>query len=84
MDFLHFGSVSLQPNTNIGHLREELNNMVGNAIWYNVCKNKSASFKLGHLLNTRPKYVHVHKIKNVSAKTNVNCVYEKQTKITKC
>jgi len=34
MDFLHFGSVSFQPDTNIGHLCEELNNMVGNAIWY--------------------------------------------------
>jgi len=41
-------------------------------------ENKSASFKLGHLLNTRPKYVHVHKIKIVSVKTNVNCVYGKQ------
>ena len=33
MDFLHFGSVSFQPDTNIGHLCEELNNMVGNAVW---------------------------------------------------
>jgi len=47
-------------------------------------ENKSASFKLGHLLNTRPKYVNVHKIKIVSVKINVNCVYGKQTKITKC
>ena len=34
MDFLHFGSASFQPDTNNGHLCEELNNMVGNAIWY--------------------------------------------------
>jgi len=36
MDFLHFGSVSFQPDTNIGHLCKELNNMVGNAIWYDT------------------------------------------------
>ena len=36
MDFLHFRSVSFQPDTNIGLLCEELNNMVGNAIWYDT------------------------------------------------
>jgi hypothetical protein len=36
MDFLHFGSVSFQLDTNIGHLCEELNNKVGNAIWYDT------------------------------------------------
>jgi len=36
MDFLHFGSVSFQPDTTIWHLCEELNNMVGNAIWYDT------------------------------------------------
>ena len=39
MDFLHFGSVSFQPNTNIGHLCEELNSMVGNAIWNDWLSN---------------------------------------------
>ena len=36
MDFLHFGSVSFQPDTNLGHLCEELNNVVGNAIRYDT------------------------------------------------
>ena len=36
MDFLHFGSASFQPDTNIGHLCAELNNMVGKAIWYDT------------------------------------------------
>ena len=45
MDFLHFGSVSFQPNTNIGHLCEELNNMVGNAIW-NDCMSNLFAYNL--------------------------------------
>ena len=36
MDFLHFGGVSFQPDTNIGQLCEELNNIIGNAIWYDT------------------------------------------------
>jgi hypothetical protein len=36
MNFLRFASVSFQPDTNIGHLCEELNNVVGNAIWYDT------------------------------------------------
>ena len=45
MDFLHFGSVSFQPNTNIGHLCEELNNMVGNSIW-NACVSNLFAYNL--------------------------------------
>ena len=36
MNFLHFGTVSLQPHTKIGQLCKELNNIVGQDIYYDT------------------------------------------------
>jgi hypothetical protein len=38
MDFLLFNDVSLLPNSGIGHLCEELNNIVGQGLWYHEYK----------------------------------------------
>lgn len=36
MDVLEFADLLFRPITNIGHLREELNNILGDSIWYNI------------------------------------------------
>jgi hypothetical protein len=36
MDFLHFQSVSLSPDSGIGCLCENFNNVIGRGIWYNT------------------------------------------------
>jgi len=36
MDFLHFDGVSFQHNIDIEKLCEELNNIIGNAVWYDT------------------------------------------------
>jgi hypothetical protein len=36
MDFLHFQSASLYPNSGISHLCEDLNNVVGHGIWHDT------------------------------------------------
>jgi len=43
MDFLHFGSVSFQPDTNIGQLCEELIKIVGQGIYYDTFKIRTQS-----------------------------------------
>jgi hypothetical protein len=36
MDFLHFRSVSIYPDSGIGYLCENLNNTIGHGIWYDT------------------------------------------------
>ena len=36
MDFLDFDNVSFLPNSSIGRLCEDLNNIAGHVIWYNT------------------------------------------------
>ena len=38
MDFLLFNDVSLLPKSGLGHLCENLNNIVGHGIWYEKYK----------------------------------------------
>jgi len=38
MDFLDFKDILFRANTNMGRLREDLNNVVGEGIWYDTFK----------------------------------------------
>jgi hypothetical protein len=38
MDFIEFADVSFRPNANIGHLCEELNKVIGEAVWHDTFK----------------------------------------------
>jgi len=44
MDFLDFRPVSFLPNSSIGHLCEDLNNTVGNGVWYDNFQVKNTNW----------------------------------------
>lgn len=44
MDFLDYGEVSFRANTNIGRLCEDLNNLVGEGIWYDTFKIQNSKW----------------------------------------
>jgi hypothetical protein len=46
MDFLEFTGVSFQPDTNVGHLCEELNNIVGKGISYDTLDIRNVKWLL--------------------------------------
>jgi len=44
MDFLDFRAVSFLPNSSIGHLCEDLNNIVGQGVWYDTFHVKNTKW----------------------------------------
>lgn len=44
MDLLHFNCVSLLPRSGIGHLCEDLNNIVGLGLWYDEYKVRNTQW----------------------------------------
>jgi len=49
MDFLHFRNVFFLPNSSIGRLYEDLNNIVGQGVWHDIFQAKNT--KLFCLVN---------------------------------
>jgi len=54
MDFLDFTNVSFLPNSSIGELCEDLNNIVGEGIWYDTLKvqNTKWLWLVNHIVTT--------------------------------
>jgi len=44
MDFLNFRDVSFLPNSSIGRLFEDLNNIVGQGVWYDTFQVKNTKW----------------------------------------
>ena len=44
MDFVGFADISFRPNTSIGRLCEDLNNIVGYGIWYDTFQVQNAQW----------------------------------------
>jgi len=54
MDYLEFRALSFPPNCSIGHLCEDLNNIVGQGVWYDnfLVKNTKSLWLVNDIVTT--------------------------------